>query len=119
NEFNAFVGEQTATNNNFKPKQSIVDIMRKKIELDDRASYIAHTVPTDQREYQTEYDEVASAVDKMTIDRYNSAVDKVNEYLESAPDLQEARDNIMTDNVPRELWPALDLLKIGHHNTEN
>lgn len=100
------------------PKKSIQDVIKKKIELDDSISYLEHTLPTTQYNYQNEYNDVARNVDRLTIDRYNKAVDDVNQYIESQDNLQEARDNIMTNNVSPQLKEKLDILKLGHHSTQ-
>lgn len=100
------------------PKKSIQDLINKKITLDDHASYLQGTLPTNQKEYQSQYDDISMQVDRLTIDRYNKAADDVSKYVENHPNLDEAFNNIMTNNVSPELKDQLDILKLGHHSTQ-
>lgn len=101
-----------------KPKKSLQDLIKKQVNLEDEVSYLQNQLPATQDDYQSLYNELSLNMDKYTIDRYNSAVDRINSYLESYDNLDEAINNIMTGNVSSELKKDLDILKIGHHSTK-
>jgi len=116
-EFNKFLATIDQDVKPGTPKKSVQDIVKKKIEVDDHLDYIEKTLPTTQSNYQTEYDDVARNVDRLTVERYDKAVDIVGEYIESQPDLDTAHNNVMTNNVPANIKEQLDILKLGHHST--
>lgn len=123
-EFNKYIGENginlngVSNNRAVAPKKSIQDIIKKKIALDDNIDYVESTMLVSQSDYQSRYDEMARGVDIITIERYNKAADDVSKYLEDSEDLDIARDNILTNNVPDELKEKLDILKLGHNSTK-
>lgn len=123
-EFNKYISETgidlfgNKSDDQAAPKKSIQDLIKKKVELDDHISYTEHTLPLTQKEYQKEYDDISRNVDRVVVDRYNAAADTVGKYLEDQPNLEEARDNVMTNNVPADIKEKLDILKLGHHSTQ-
>lgn len=99
------------------PKKTVQDAIKKKINLEDNLSYTENTLPKTQQEYKNEYDEISRNVDKLVIERYENASDKVSKWIEQQEDLDKAIDDIMTNNVPDDLKESLDILKIGHPTT--
>lgn len=101
----------------YTPKKSLQDAIKKKIALEDKRDLYASLIPNTQKEFKEAYDGIALGMDAMTVKRYTEAVDKVNAYVEAQDDLTKAREDILTNNVPDDLRPSLDILKLGHTST--
>lgn len=99
------------------PKKSIQDLVNKKIDLENSIAAYEKEIPNTEKGYQKIYDEIALGVDKLTRDRLNKAVDKVNTWLEQQEDQDKAIEDLVTGNVPESIKKERELLKLGHHTT--
>ena len=113
-QFNSIVNQDT---NTAKPKESLQKLINDRIALEDDVHYMNYSLPKNQNEYQNEYDEISQSVDKTVIEKYNNAIDSVGDWLEKQDNIENAINDLFADKVPT-LKKELDILKIGHHSTE-
>ena len=87
------------------------------IALRDRINYLNFNEIKTQESLQNAYDELSLSNDSNIIKRYNESVDKINTWLESQENINEAKENLMSGNIPNYLKEDVKILKLGHHTT--
>lgn len=112
--FNAFKSQiQPSTS---APSGAVIELMARRALLEHDIISIDNQLPKSTNDIQKAYNEDAIRIDRMTIDRYNTAVDSVVKWIENQSDLEEARHKLYTNAVP-ELSEAMQIIKLGHENT--
>lgn len=117
NEFNKFYSTFETDSKISIPKQDLQDLVKIKVAYETEYDEITNIIPKDKKDYQNIYNEIASEVDVQTIKRYENAVDKINEYLESSNDINIAQRNLVEGNINDDLKNALEVIKIGSKNS--
>lgn len=116
NEFNKFKSQLQPTSQ-VKPTKEVQRLLAKRAGYRFSVIDATNQLPKTQEEYQKEYDAQAMLIDKIVHERYDKAVDNVNEWIEKQDDLNKAKFDLLNDNV-EELKDDLDILKIGHESTK-
>ena len=101
------------------PPVEEMNLIDEVIEFDNEIDKINYSMPISQKDYQSTYDDFALANDSNVIKKYNDASQRVTEWIESQEDLNKAKEDVLTGNVPNNLQEDLKILKLGHHTTSN
>lgn len=117
NKFNTYYEQIAKPTKDTTPKQELQDLVFDMVSNEVRFDTTEALIPKDQKTYKELYDNIAKEVDKATIDRYNDAVDNINNYLENAEDIKVAQQNLLEGNVDAKLKEDLDIIKIGSKDT--
>ena len=120
NEYNNFVTEFGSTIPTAEeiPLAITRDKIEEMIELEYENAVNKFYVPNTDQEYKDRFEEFAIDEDLYTVLRYNKAADQVSEWINKQDDLEKAKEDVISGNVPEELKEAIKILKIGHHSTK-
>lgn len=120
NNYNNFINKFGSTLPTSKeiPLDTTKDKIKEMIELEYENAINKFYVPTTDQEYKDRFEEFAIDEDLYTTLRYNKAADQVSEWINKQDDLEKARKDVISGNVPEELKEAIKILKIGHHSTK-
>lgn len=120
NEYNNFVTEfgSTIPTTEEIPLATTRDKIEEMVELEYENAVNKFYVPNTDQEYKDRFEEFAIDEDLYTILRYNKAADQVSEWINKQDDLEKAKEDVISGNVPEELREAIKILKIGHHSTK-
>ena len=102
------------------PQQSIKELIDKKIGLNTTRSYVQSTIPINENEIKELYDDFSLANDKININRINSYIDLVKDYLRKAENFDEAFKNVLKERTgDKKVDEALNYLKYGYFDIYN
>lgn len=100
------------------PPNAAQALVMKLNSIENTIDMIETSLPESNNDYQQLYDDLALANDSNVITKYNEAADRVSKWIESQKDINKAKEDIFTNNVPKNIEKDLQILKIGHENTQ-
>ncbi len=101
-----------------KPKESVQNFVRTKVQLDAERFRLSNSEPKTQDDYQREYDDVLVSAYNIASNKFNKALTNVGNWLEQQDDVELAFASLFEDVLPKNIKDDLDILKIGHGSTE-
>ena len=106
------------TNEETKPNKKQQELTRKKINLSYLADKHEAAIPKTDKQFKKLYDEFEKHIVETAKKKYENAKELIKKYIQEADNVDVAMDNIMkNENLEKEVYDALDLLKIGYDKT--
>jgi hypothetical protein len=99
------------------PSDTIKELIDEEITIESRRNYTQAQLPLDEADYKNVYNEFAMAMDQMYRKRIDGDIDTVKNYLNNAKDLDEAINNVLSENTGiSKVDNALKSIRYGYFN---
>lgn len=96
-----------------KVKDSVAELIDKKVETELMKEYLESEVLDNQEELQEAHDDMYASQLSILANRYNSWAQDVINYIQSADNAKEAFENLMSNNAPKKIQKIFNNFKIG------